>query len=804
MAAFVTADFQERVFDRPGFSITVDIAPFTHEVGDDPTAYTPFFPTNAWRLLLTPQPPAAPLLLTGFEERFIEANDGVVGNAPGEGLRLFFPVDPAVFADSFFDITYDVEIFNDTPDQYLVVDFSQDTGSVAKGESAPGYTLIDENTVIAENDMTLEGHAVVVDGCTLTLDGVHVLERLILTNNATATHSLDAPGMVLAVLADVTVLSGSKIDVSAKGLLPLPACTGRSGGSYGGRGYHYSGESAPTYGDAFLPTELGSGGISEQTAHTRGGGRIQITAETFTLNGALCANGQNGGGDYSAGGSGGSILIAADTLAGGGLLQANGGRPSGTGSQGGGGGGGGRIAVYCGDGNGFDPERIEAGNGYPNYPGGAGTVYLKSGGAEGALVFDNLDISPLATLATPFVCDTDRFAHVAVLRGARVDLTVMPGMAFSSVMLSNAVATVSGLVTGPDLAVTLRGSAVLSHPAGDAGGLQIAAAFVDVGTDAAIDVSGKGTGPLPEATGRSGGSYGGRGRNSYGSSAPTYGDAYWPTDLGSGGTGSGSSLGAGSIRLEADALLLDGALRANGQAGYLRTGGGSGGSILVEADTLSGSGAIQANGGAEGSDSGGAGGGGRVAVYAQDTQAFAPSALETKADAGAEWGTVFLGVPRTVVVTCTGQGACDPDGPVMIPYADTNAFAFTPTPVSLATNGVAVTPADAFEWSNNGLWRGTTADAAWLAAVTGQDTLEVGFDPLAAGQAAALPGGGMAVTVNGVAGWRYTLERRESLIEGVWEPVPGQVKILCEVGGPLQLGDPAVLPQAFYRVVAEP
>jgi hypothetical protein len=62
----------------------------------------------------------------------------------------------------------------------------------------------------------------------------------------------------------------------------------------------------------------------------------------------------------------------------------------------------------------------------------------------------------------------------------------------------------------------------------------------------------------------------------------------------------------------------------------------------------------------------------------------------------------------------------------------------------------------------------------------------------------------MAVTINGLAGWRYTLERRESLTEGEWTPVPGQIEILCGDTGELTLTDAAVLPQAFYRVVAAP
>lgn len=69
---------------------------------------------------------------------------------------------------------------------------------------------------------------------------------------------------------------------------------------------------------------------------------------------------------------------------------------------------------------------------------------------------------------------------------------------------------------------------------------------------------------------------------------------------------------------------------------------------------------------------------------------------------------------------------------------------------------------------------------------------------------AALAGGGKSVTVNGLVGWRYTLERRESLTEGEWHPVPGQSEILCDATGPFTLTDTTLLPQAFYRVVAAP
>jgi hypothetical protein len=1105
VAAFVAADFAERHFARPGFSITVNIAPFTHAVGDDPAAYTPFFPTNAWRLLLTPPPPAAPILLTEFEERFIEGDDGIIGNAPEEGVRLFFPVAPEGFVDSFFDVTYDVEIFNDTTNVYLVMDFSQDTGPVAKGESAPGFVRITENLWIGENDMVFDGDDVVVDGCTVTVDGVHVFDRLVLENGATVTHSAGSMGLALTVLNDVTVPSGSKIDVTAKGIGERAGTSGRSGGSHGGRGQQVSGGSCQIYGSAEWPTDLGAGGRYTEmgwVGWSRGGGRLQLRAAALDLDGQVLANGENGA-KYMGAGAGGSILIEAGTLSGNGSIKADGGlngygsgaggggrvaiyydnasgfdlntvsaagadgagagsvlqkergastarlkvdnfgrtyasdiptvlevnglalerltigsavrlnltlgrtalldgvsasgawvtiagdcyghdfvlsntdwthtgtfgfsnlvtltgssilrhgagyedglrihaatvsvastssinvggrgrwalaettgrsggsyggrgegyvgascatfgdylapdetgtggRSASNGARGGGfvgitadalvldgtldasgqpgpqytgggsgggvriavrhlsgngavranggncgpdssygGGGGGRVAVFCDEVAGFDLSAIECAGGAG---GGAGTVYTKvAHEAAGSLKVDNLGRTHNSAIPTVMVLEANSFDRLTVGGKARLNMTVSEPLNLAALAAVGGYATFTGTIRGHDFAVTdtdwtqngtfgfsnlvaLAGASTLRHGAGHADGLQIQARTVTVAAASAVDVSSRGTGPKAEATGRSGGSYGGLGENKYGSSCPVYGDPFAPADLGSGGIGptGRQSAGGGRIKILADVLTLDGALRANGQNGGQYTGGGSGGAIWVEAGVLSGSGSLQANGGLAGADGGGAGGGGRVAVYAGQSEAFAPSGAEAKSGgSAAQWGTVFMGVPRTVTVVVTGQGVCAPAGPKVIPYAGAESFLFNPVPVSLATNGTAVTPAAAFEWVNNGLWRGTTVDAAWLASLQGGETLEAGFEALAAGQASVLPGGGLAVMVNGLAGWRYTLERRASLTEGTWQPVAGQTEILCVATGPLLLTDAAVLPQAFYRVVSE-
>ncbi len=102
----------------------------THPVGD-PFGYAPFFQPGDWAIELDNG--VDPLiLLTEFEELFVEQDDGIIGNAPGEGLELSFDCDPDWWVESFFDVTFDVDMFNNSPFDINVLDFSQDTGSVAK------------------------------------------------------------------------------------------------------------------------------------------------------------------------------------------------------------------------------------------------------------------------------------------------------------------------------------------------------------------------------------------------------------------------------------------------------------------------------------------------------------------------------------------------------------------------------------------------------------------------------------------------------------------------------------------------
>ena len=132
---------------------------------------------------------------------------------------------------------------------------------------------------------------------------------------------------------------------------------------------------------------------------------------------------------------------------------------------------------------------------------------------------------------------------------------------------------------------------------------------------------------IGNATGssRGGGSYGGRGGDL---SNGVYGDYRDPNHLGSGGGGNNSGgAGGGLVRITADTLVVDGAVRANGGLGGAgigsSSGNGSGGGVRIDTRILSGDGVISAEGGEESSRQGG--GGGRIAIYYQDISGLIPA-----------------------------------------------------------------------------------------------------------------------------------------------------------------------------------
>lgn len=139
-----------------------------------------------------------------------------------------------------------------------------------------------------------------------------------------------------------------------------------------------------------------------------------------------------------------------------------------------------------------------------------------------------------------------------------------------------------------------------------------------VGSDAMINVAGKGYG-AGRGPGKGGASsYGGRGNyyNDPASSGPCYGSIVAPANLGSGGT---QSAGGGAIFIAvAGTLYLDGTIDANGNPSTYYTG--AGGSVFITTGALIGNGAIQVIGGTS-TGGVGPGGGGRISLTVTNANA---------------------------------------------------------------------------------------------------------------------------------------------------------------------------------------
>lgn len=178
--------------------------------------------------------------------------------------------------------------------------------------------------------------------------------------------------------------------------------------------------------------------------------------------------------------------------------------------------------------------------------------------------------------------------------------------------------------------ITVTNAGKITHPAGpnyQTNQLHLVASTIRISTNSSIDVTGRGwTGT--NSAGGAGGSHGGlggayAGNNSY--PPPPYGDYVSPITPGTGGSASNEMFrGGGVIRIQADELVLDGALRSDGGSGAGYTAGaGAGGSIWVDVGVLRGVGALSATGGINtGGYTAGGSGGGRIAVYYNDASGF--------------------------------------------------------------------------------------------------------------------------------------------------------------------------------------
>ena len=229
--------------------------------------------------------------------------------------------------------------------------------------SDTGFGLSDSITrpsLIGETDTTYDGLDVDVDGCSMTINGLHSFNSFDVINSGTVSHSAaNTNGMQLTITEHAQVDASSRIDVDVLGHGPneglgaggIGAGTYGGGGGYGGRGGDdvagVTGGAA--YGSATAPTSLGSGGGDPGGNGTggRAGGAVRLTVGgTLTVDGEITADGTGGAyqaGDVDGGSSGGSIYLTAGTFTGTGSITANGGDGF---SGASGGGAGGRIAIH--------------------------------------------------------------------------------------------------------------------------------------------------------------------------------------------------------------------------------------------------------------------------------------------------------------------------------------------------------------------------------------------------------------------------------------------------------------------------
>lgn len=222
--------------------------------------------------------------------------------------------------------------------------------ALMSGEPAWAVITFTTDTLIDDGDPTYDGEEIVVNGCTVTINGAHNFATLLITNAGVLTHTAGQSGFDLTITGDLTVDVGGSISADGKGFGSSsgPGQGGDGYGSgaragYGGAGGNsYDATGGIAYGSITKPLELGSGGGVMNFYHIpggSGGGAIRLTVDgTLLIDGNVSANGAAGlpgGSNGSGGGSGGSIYITADIVAGTGLISANGGMRGPSGGSGG-------------------------------------------------------------------------------------------------------------------------------------------------------------------------------------------------------------------------------------------------------------------------------------------------------------------------------------------------------------------------------------------------------------------------------------------------------------------------------------
>ena len=518
-----------------------------------------------------------------------------------------------------------------------------------------------------------------INPITVTLNGSHTFENLLIKNHARLTHEEISTNMTyfmdLAITGNLTIDTGGQINVDGRGFsgayqggnLSYTGITygnttkngssNVSGGSHGGTGgSDINGFSGVSYGSVQNPIYPGAGGGAVDSNHKggNGGGVIILKVDgDVKIDGSVSANGNNAGINKGGGGAGGTIQIHCNTIYGDGYLSANGGNGGVYTGCDTGGGGGGRISIHYASLGGNilnanrNPKHCFAHGGLKNENGtngGAGTIYRDNSiknSDKTTLIIDNNNLESTES-STPLSNDLTRLGGLFLYDSgvSTESLTYVMTM-----YLKNSKFTFNA--GSPQLQTVLLNmyeNSVLTHEYCTSN----TEAKIDIVCEESIDIDsssriiadergylGGFQGDNFSEFGRTkdniisngsskcyGGSYGGfGGSGAFGQQGYIYGDINNPNYPGAGGGSYNHNQkggnGGGLIRITTDSLNLDGIISANGGDGCSIAGGGAGGSIKINAHSLSGNGIIESSGGDGGQYSNySTGGGGGGRIYA--------------------------------------------------------------------------------------------------------------------------------------------------------------------------------------------
>ncbi|MBN1671707.1 MAG: hypothetical protein JXR37_11765, partial [Kiritimatiellae bacterium] len=187
---------------------------------------------------------------------------------------------------------------------------------VPAGAATNTFTV---DTVVTNGDLTYEGDDIIVNGCTLTIDGPHTFNSLSIVTNGTLTHpactNTAEYRVDLTISNSLLIESTARIAASARGYLraytagntTTGGATGTAGGSHGGLGHGLTGNWV--YDDFADPAFPGAGGGTDWGAGGVGGGLVRIAAANATIDGSIRADGEDGYAFADSAGAGGGIRL---------------------------------------------------------------------------------------------------------------------------------------------------------------------------------------------------------------------------------------------------------------------------------------------------------------------------------------------------------------------------------------------------------------------------------------------------------------------------------------------------------------